>query len=55
MCQNAKNFDQKGKDTFFIPPRGEWAAEVFQSLFNHSNGKIRVRSGWVPKEGGRFE
>jgi hypothetical protein len=42
MCQNAKNFGQKGKDTFFIPG---WAAEAFQSLFSHTDGKIRDGCG----------
>jgi hypothetical protein len=30
---------KKGKDTFFIPPR-RGAAEAFQSLFSHTDGKI---------------
>jgi hypothetical protein len=31
----------QGKDTFFIPPEGGRAAEAFQSLFSHTDGKIR--------------
>jgi hypothetical protein len=29
------------KDTFFIPPEGKPADEAFQSLFTHTDGKIR--------------
>jgi hypothetical protein len=32
---------KKEKDTFFIPPKGGGAAEVFLSLFSHTDGKIR--------------
>jgi hypothetical protein len=32
---------KKGKDTCFIPPEGGRAAEAFQSLFSHTDGKIR--------------
>jgi hypothetical protein len=30
-----------GKDTYFILPEGGRAAETFQSLFSHIDGKIR--------------
>ncbi|KAH0812360.1 hypothetical protein GEV33_010431 [Tenebrio molitor] len=32
---------KKRKDTSFIPPEGGRAAEAFQSLFSHTDGKIR--------------
>jgi hypothetical protein len=32
---------QEGKNTSFIPPEGGWAAEAFQSLSSHIDGKIR--------------
>jgi hypothetical protein len=34
-----------GKDTSFIPPEGGRAAEASQSLFSHTDGKIRVGYG----------
>jgi hypothetical protein len=37
----------KGKDTFFIPPEGGRAAEAFQSLFSHTDGKIQDGYGEV--------
>jgi hypothetical protein len=33
--------EKKRKDTSFIPPKGGGAAEAFQSLFSHTDGKIR--------------
>jgi hypothetical protein len=34
------SMERKGKDTSFIPPEGGRAAEAFQSLFSHTDGKI---------------
>jgi hypothetical protein len=33
------------RDTSFIRPVGEQAAEAFQSLFSQTEGKIQVRMG----------
>jgi hypothetical protein len=43
-CENENliKADWKGKDTSFIPPEGRRrAVEAFQSLFSHTDWKIR--------------
>jgi hypothetical protein len=48
MCQNAKNFGQKGKDTFFIPPRGGGLlrrSRAFSATLTERFGMGAVRMG----------
>jgi hypothetical protein len=40
------------REQFFIPPDGGRAAEAFQNLFSHTDGK--TRDGYVEDGCGRF-